>query len=125
MPISHAQRPSQRLVEEIAAGHGDEELENSVAAQHGLGTEPAARHLENDLSATDEDDTAVGDDHACSERQTAPRGRPTGGTSCGDPCCCSSRFGMPASLDARAAAPGSSPREALSGVSATRDTGGG
>ena len=31
----------------------------------GSGTEPAARHLENDLTAADEDDAAVGDDHAC------------------------------------------------------------
>ena len=33
----------------------------------GSGRSQAARHLENDLSAADEDDSAVGDDHACRE----------------------------------------------------------
>jgi hypothetical protein len=67
MPIAHAQRHTERLVEEVAARHGDEKLKDSIAAQHGLRAEPAARHLENDLPATDEDDTTVGDDHPCRE----------------------------------------------------------
>ena len=65
VPFSQAQRHPQRLVEEVLAGHGDEELEDAIAPQHRFRTEPAARHLENDFTATDEDDAAVGDDHAC------------------------------------------------------------
>ena len=65
MSLAHAQRNAQRLVEEVAARHGDEELKHSVAPQHRLGTEPAARHFEHHLTAADEHDAAVGDDHAC------------------------------------------------------------
>jgi hypothetical protein len=64
MALTHAQRHPHRLVEEVAAGHGDEDLQDSVSPQHRFGTEPAARHLENNFAATDENNAAVSDDHA-------------------------------------------------------------
>ena len=67
MPFAHAKRDGHRLVEEVAAGHGDEEVEDAVAAQHGLRPQPLARDVEDDFAAADEDDTAVGDDHAGGE----------------------------------------------------------
>ena len=65
VPLAHAQRHAQRLVEEVLARHGDEELEDAIAPKHRFWTKPAARHLEHNFTATDEDDAAVGDDHAC------------------------------------------------------------
>jgi hypothetical protein len=63
--LAHTQRHAQWLIEEVLARHGDEELKDAIAPQHRFRAEPAAWHLENDLTTADEDDAAVGDDHAC------------------------------------------------------------
>jgi hypothetical protein len=67
MSLTHTQWHAQWLIEEILPRHGHEELEDAIAPQHRFWTEPTARHLENDLTAANEDDTAVGDDHTCGQ----------------------------------------------------------
>jgi len=67
VPLAHAERHAQRFIKEVTARGGNEELEHPVASQHRLGTEPTTRHFKNDFTTADENDSAVGDDHACRE----------------------------------------------------------
>lgn len=67
MALAHADGDGHRLVEEVAAGHGHEQVEHAVAAQHRLGAQPFARDVEGDVAAAHEDDAAMGDDHARGE----------------------------------------------------------
>jgi hypothetical protein len=64
MSLPHAKRHAEWLVEQVSTRHGHEEIENAIASQHWLRSEPASRHIEHELATADKDHAPVGDDHA-------------------------------------------------------------